>query len=277
MKSVGASSRLQVFCITLTLLSVPQKIYADPVAQWLGPWSPTLNPITANINFGGDASAFRSFGDLGDAETLPDTAGSAFSRASADSSLLGGGSASTGVAFNRAFQLSGSPEGWDVTLSARLVGLLFAATPTAPSATVTSGAQIVGGPSVLFGPTSVTPGFQRSIDDAKTAPTVLADGTYAVTGFLTTAASVSASLNPFAVGSAKSDFASRSGDGFFVGVDAVPVPESSTLFLLGLGLIALAQIPLRRLTKKSSSDNLELDSTDIPKQTEAEKDPSLAA
>lgn len=246
------------FSISLALLSFTPTIYADPVARWLGPWAPTLNPIVTNIEFGGDASAFRSFGNLGDAETLPDTAASAFSRASADSSFLGGGSASTGLAFNRSFLLSDSPGGWNVTLSGRLVGLLFAANPTAPAATVFAGAQIVGGPSLLFGPTSITPGFQRNIDDAKSGTAVLADGTYNVVGFLQTSASVSGSGN-LQVGSAKADFASQAADGFFVGVDATPVPESSTLFLLGIGLIALAQLPMRRLTKKSLEKSKQFD------------------
>jgi hypothetical protein len=34
-------------------------------------------------------------------------------------------------------------------------------------------------------------------------------------------------------------------------VEAVPAPESSTLFLLGLGLLGLAQIPIRKLARKS--------------------------
>lgn len=34
-------------------------------------------------------------------------------------------------------------------------------------------------------------------------------------------------------------------------VEAVPAPESSTLFLLGLGLLGLAQIPVRKLAKRS--------------------------
>jgi hypothetical protein len=34
-------------------------------------------------------------------------------------------------------------------------------------------------------------------------------------------------------------------------VEAVPAPESSTLFLLGLGLLGLAQVPIRKLAKRS--------------------------
>ena len=112
-----------------------------------------------------------------------------------------------------------------------------------------------------------TPGFQRNIDDAKTAGAVLADGTYLVVGFLQTSASVSGSGN-LQVGSAKADFASQAGDGFFVGVDATPVPESSTLFLLGLGLIALAQFPIRRFTKRSLGNTSTLEQPENAVQTQ---------
>jgi hypothetical protein len=72
-------------------------------------------------------------------------------------------------------------------------------------------------------------------------------------------------------------FASQMEAGSRRGNHAVPVPESSTLFLLGLGLIGLAQIPLRRLTKRSSGASLQADAKDLSEQTEAEKDSSLAA
>lgn len=77
--------------------------------------------------------------------------------------------------------------------------------------------------------------------------------------------------------SGTSIFASQMEAGSHRGSHAVPVPESSTLFLLGLGLIGLAQIPLRRLAKRPSSASLQADAKDVSEQTEAEKDSSLAA
>lgn len=95
----------------------------------------------------------------------------------------------------------------------------------------------------------------------------------------------SAAIRSFSFGSirdaetpvATSVFASQMEAGSRRENHAVPVPESSTLFLLGLGLIGLAQIPLRRLTKRPSRASLQPDTKDLSEKTEAEKDSSLAA
>jgi len=112
---------------------------------------------------------------------------------------------------------------------------------------------------------------------ATNTPSVPSNGTYTVTNLLRTASGISASPAPFAIETAMADFATRSSDVFFGGVDAVPVPESSTLFLLGLGLIALSQIPLRRLAKKSPPADLKPIAHDMSKQEQAKKGSSLAA
>lgn len=224
----------------------------DPTAKWLGPWVYTPNPIVKDAGLGADSAAFRGNGAAGDAEDLSGTSASVFSRASADSAFFGGASASTGINFTRSFQLSGSPGGWDVTLSGRLVGLLFAASPTAPSATVAATAKIAGGPSLTWGPTTIAPDRQRNIDDAMTGTALLADGTYVVTGSLTTDAKVDATFPiPFTSGGARADFATQAGDGLFVGVDATPVPEPANLALFGTGLAVLSQ--LNRLRKAGKS------------------------
>jgi hypothetical protein len=249
-------SRFAILGLALGVLFLPGNSIADtidPTAKWLGPWVYTPNPIVRDAGLGADSSAFRGNGAAGDAEDLSGTSASVFSRASADSAFLGGASASTGINFTRSFQLSGSPGGWDVTLSGRLVGLLFAVSPTAPSATVAATAKIAGGPSLTWGPTTIAPDRQRNIDDAmKGGPVLLADGTYVVTGSLTTDAKVDATFPiPFTSGGARADFASQAGDGLFVGVDATPVPEPANLTLLGIGLAALSQ--LNKLRKAKSS------------------------
>jgi hypothetical protein len=145
------------------------------------------------------------------------------------SATFGGASASTGINFTRTFQLSGSPDGWNVTLSARLVGLLLAAFNSSPTASVTASASISGGPAINFGTISVTEGRQNSVDDARDQTAVLADGTYTTQGGIETAASISAS-GIFMSGTAFADFfANRGGQpsGLFVAVDAKPIPEPS--------------------------------------------------
>jgi hypothetical protein len=159
-----------------------------------------------------------------------------------------------GLAFNLSFQLSGSANGWDVKLSGRLVGLLFAASPTNPSATVFAGAEILaGGPSFLLGPFTIAPDRQRDVDVNQMVHGFLSDGTYTVIGFLRTTASVDASFDPFASGGGRSDFASQGGQGFFGGDDATSVPEPSAFMLLGTGTLALAQVCRSTARKNASS------------------------
>ena len=100
----------------------------------------------------------------------------------------------------------GSPNGWDVTISGRLVGLLLTASSSLPSASVSASARVVGGPAVNWGTITLAPDLQRAIDQGMTASSVLADGTYLVQGTLSVSADISAAGLFNANGRALSDF-----------------------------------------------------------------------
>jgi hypothetical protein len=218
--------------LLLSLPAIAETI--DPSAQWLGPWAPVLGMPTLSSGLGADASASRDFGPVGDAEALSGISASAFGRALVDSGTFGSASASTFVTFSRSFQLMGSPDGWNVTISGRLVGLLLTASSSLPSASVSASARVVGGPAVNWGTITLAPDLQRAIDQGMSASSTLADGTYLVQGSLDVSADISAAGLFSSNGRALSDFfAPRDGPaGLFVGVDATPIPEPQSMLLL---------------------------------------------
>jgi hypothetical protein len=238
--------RLGTLSLVAAFLLIPSLALAVPTAKWLNPW--VVNPlaITLSQGLGADASANRFFGPLGAAgETLSGTSAAAFSRALADSGTFGSASASTGVLFSRTFQLSGSPDGWQVTLSGRLVGELVAAFDTNPSANVRASATITGGPTLNWGTITVMPNRVREVDIPMAQMTMKSDGTYTVQGELTTFTSIQASGLFGTNGRTSAEF-TASGRGLFVGVDASPIPEPATIVLLGSGLAGLVAARARR-------------------------------
>jgi hypothetical protein len=150
--------------------------------------------------------------------------------------------ASTSVSFNRSFSLNGSPAGWDLSFNGVLTGdLSTTGRPLNPEASAIANAGISGAgplssPSVNILKESLQASLTNSLDSFApvsnhfSATGVVGDGTYDVSGSLTTSASVLGLLNPFTTGSAAADFFNS----FTVSVNATPetpgpVPETINL------------------------------------------------
>jgi hypothetical protein len=151
-----------------------------------------------------------------------------------------------GVRFSRQFELSGSPQGWNVSLSGQLNGSLGAlGTSTGAHASVLAQATI--SPSLgidLSRQVGFTPPFQdvpyTVLSLSQTHTALLSDGVYTVTGLLRT-------QNGSQGGVAGSDFFGlflptppQPPFGFQVSVSASAVPEPSSVLLLATGLVGAA-------------------------------------
>jgi hypothetical protein len=111
---------IAVICLAWAV-SVTQPAQGDPIAQWITPWTVTLDTEFHNGNaatirlFGASSTANGDVKDLGGApERLPGTPAVAGSSASVTTSIFNDSQAITGVNFDRKFSLSGSPTGWNV-------------------------------------------------------------------------------------------------------------------------------------------------------------------
>ena len=224
-------------------LLFPSNILAAPTAEWTTPWIFTLGPSTAT----GNASNAQDFGNIGSSgEALPGTGADAKSMSSVSSSISPAfaSKASTSVSFNRSFSLNGSPGGWDLSFNGVLTGDLSATgRPRNPEASAIANAGISGerplsSPSVNILKESLQANLKDSLDSFApvsnhfSATGVVGDGTYDVSGSLTTSASVLGLLNPFTTGSAAADFFNS----FTVSVNATPetpAPVPETINLVG--------------------------------------------
>jgi hypothetical protein len=120
-----------VVCAILTVMLLPLPTVAAPLFEWLAPYDVTFTvlvggngPFTSGANFGATATANQQTADLGAATDVgPSTA---FMRAFVDarSGFFADTDATQVVEFSRAFRLSGSPNGWQVSLTGFYLGFL---------------------------------------------------------------------------------------------------------------------------------------------------------
>ena len=227
-------------------LLFPSNTLAAPTAEWTTPWIFALGPSTA-IATGNGATATNTedFGNIGSSgEALPGTGADAKSMSSASVSTFPASvaMASTSVSFNRSFSLNGSPGGWDLSFNGVLTGdLSTTGRPLNPEASAIANAGISGAgslssPSVNILNESLQASLKDSLDSLApvsnhfSATGLVGDGTYDVSGSLTTSASVMGLLNTFTTGSAAADFFNS----FTVSVNATPeTPVPETINLVG--------------------------------------------
>jgi hypothetical protein len=205
-------------------------IQAGPIFQWQDSWDVrfvhTSENTTQRSNFGISATQNGEITNIGNAGDIgPATA---FVRAfvHADSGFFSDSSGMELVSFSRIFRLSGSPNGWDVSVTGFLNGLLTitqnpSVNPKAEIDAITLIDENLGGgggPSLstldIKGTTTgfvATPGGNGILS--------FPDGTYQFMGFLTASASIEAALTSGGV--AESDFYTGS-RGLTITVNATP-------------------------------------------------------
>lgn len=272
------SMKVLFIVIAVAVIGGPGPVHASPIAEWSEPWQPFLlnEPIVGSgitkEAFGASATADGQKNDLGAAgDPLPDTDAVAKAMSRAVSNTFGTRSvAQAQVQFWRDFTLSGSPGGWDVTLSGTLVGSLgihkdFTSSEMTMTEVNVKGYLATGGtiiiateptlapPSAntlmtLFALPSETvrldlpPGpplpepdhrMDQAVNLVDSVTTHVPDGSYTTLGFLYVRGGIEANLG--GPGSAESLFF----DSFVVSTTAVPVPEPTTGLLLCIGLAAL--------------------------------------
>lgn len=122
---------LSVALFVTLVVMLPQPAAADPLFQWLEPYDVTFirevggaGPFTSSANFGQNATMNMETTNLGAAGDVgPSTA---FMRALLDarSGFVNDTDASQIVNFSRAFRLSGSANGWQLSLTGFYLGFL---------------------------------------------------------------------------------------------------------------------------------------------------------
>lgn len=206
---------------------------ADPLFQWTESFQPSFNlvagaagPSSAAANFGAAATANGQTTNLGSAGDTG--AATAFLR-SFVSVVANSSNKSSGeedASFHRNFSLSGSPDGWDVSVGGFLNGLVAFRAPNSlqPEADVRASGSLleVGNPLPLLNVVlnvslDTTTGI--SVSSGGTGIIGLPNGDYIFRGFLAADASIEPAI--FLSGNALSDFYTGS-RGLSLTLDAEP-------------------------------------------------------
>jgi hypothetical protein len=225
-------------CLIVVLALAPVgTLQAGPMALWLDPWEVTFKSgdlegsvTRLSSNFGASATSDGQRRDRGmGGEVLPGTSAFARAVAAVKSGFVKDSYAFTQVDFKRQFLLQNSPNGWDVSLSGTLDGLLSIPQVESlkPRAYVRAIGQVIGGEvgdpltsAVLIYSTELEySGVSTYFSGASLSIVSLPDGIYTAEGSLEVSASINASLRNG--GNALSNFFDGS-NGFAFTVNATP-------------------------------------------------------
>jgi hypothetical protein len=212
---------------------LPLPALAVPVFEWLEPYDVTFTvliggtgPYTSGANFGQTATANLQTADLGTATDVgPSTA---FMRSFMDarSGFASDTDAAQVVEFSRAFRLSGSPNGWQMSLTGYYLGFLGIQPLGSlnPKASVevfgdVDSVDVAASPIHILESVTLDNSGRTSTSNGITAASV-PDGNYEFKGSLSAAGSI---LHSLGFGQALSDFWSYPpGYGLSLTLNAVP-------------------------------------------------------
>jgi hypothetical protein len=245
----AAMSDLRAVMVLLATMAGATSSSAVPTFTWDGPWNVTLDPVVIEVA-GSGRRAFGA-GTTTDGQILGvnDDAAVAKVFARADPGDEAGTFASSRVSFSRQFTLSGSQQGWAVSLTGDWSGVLSGDGNfrTTAQGNIASNVTIPGGGFINVGPqASAASGgpFVFPYASVVTDTQGLFDGTYTVEGFIEASAQTYASVAGTFGAFAQSDYFDAGA--LAVSLRVMPGPEQATAWLMLAGLGCLVAWGRRR-------------------------------